>query len=207
VQYDSVGRAIATYLTDGGGDTGYSDALTVTGDTVLSQAEYSYNSRDELLQVTTRERFHNASGTGALGTPTTGVNARVSYYGLWYDNLGRTTASAYVGTNDNTAWTRPTSVPARGDKVLVSSQTFDAAGNVLEVTDPLGIVNRSNYVTLGRMTSQTAACGTSDAYSVSFAYGTNGKIFDPALPPGGTTVKGTFWIVVVGGVVYVVYES
>ena len=38
--YDGAGRLTASYVSDGGGDTTYADALTVTGDTVLSQIEY-----------------------------------------------------------------------------------------------------------------------------------------------------------------------
>ena len=38
--YDGAGRVTTSYLSDGGGDSGYSDAGTVTGDTVLEQDEH-----------------------------------------------------------------------------------------------------------------------------------------------------------------------
>ena len=78
-QFDGVGRTTASFVTDGGGDATYADAFTVTGDTVLSQVEYAYDANSNVILTTSRERFHDATGTGALGTPTTGVNARVSY--------------------------------------------------------------------------------------------------------------------------------
>ena len=36
--------------------------------------------------------FHDASGTGALGDPSSGIGARVSYAGYYYDLGGRTMA-------------------------------------------------------------------------------------------------------------------
>ena len=50
----------------GGGDSGYSDTGNVTGDIVLSQSETTYDA-GKVLSVLSRERFHDASGTGALG--------------------------------------------------------------------------------------------------------------------------------------------
>src|SRR5262249_33631531 len=47
-QYDSVGRSTLTYLSDGGGDTSWADALTVTADQVLSQAEFTYDANSNL---------------------------------------------------------------------------------------------------------------------------------------------------------------
>ena len=66
--YDGAGRVTAAYQTDGGGDSGYGDADDVTGDTVLSQAERTYDASGNVLTTVTRGRFHDASGTGALGS-------------------------------------------------------------------------------------------------------------------------------------------
>jgi hypothetical protein len=50
------------------------------GDTVLEQAEYQYDANGNLILSTLRQRFHDATGTGELGTPTSGQpRARVSY--------------------------------------------------------------------------------------------------------------------------------
>src|SRR5262249_40628901 len=58
--YDGAGRVTATYLSDGGGDSGYADADDVSGDTVLSQTESTYDASGNLLKTLTRERFHDA---------------------------------------------------------------------------------------------------------------------------------------------------
>src|SRR5262249_14357870 len=76
--YDGAGRLTVVYTTDGGGDASYADVLTVTGDDVLRQVETAYDGNGNVLATTTRDRFHDATGTGPLGGPTTGVPARVS---------------------------------------------------------------------------------------------------------------------------------
>src|SRR5207244_6015153 len=70
-QFDGAGRQIESYSTDGGGDTGWSDAGNVTGDNVLSQIDTSYDSDGNVIMTTDRERFHNEPGTGALANPST----------------------------------------------------------------------------------------------------------------------------------------
>src|SRR5262249_37716280 len=87
------------------------------------------------------------SGTGALGTPSSGIGARVSYVGYYYDaSSGRATATVDVGTNGGSAWSRPSSVPSRSDTVLVTSygyasdavQTVKLTGSPTGGTFPLG---------------------------------------------------------------------
>jgi RHS repeat-associated protein len=151
--YDGAGRATAEYETDGGGDAGYADADDVTGDKVLDQTEYAYDGNGNVLTTTTRQRFHDATGTGALGTPSSGVHARVYYTGSYYDLADRPTADVDVGTNGGTAWTRPSSVPTRSDTVLVTSYAYTGAGYVLDAMDPMGITTRTVYDALGRVTS------------------------------------------------------
>ena len=58
-----------TYTTDGGGDTSWADAGSVSGDVVLGQVEDAYDADGNVLEATTRQRFHDETGTGALGTP------------------------------------------------------------------------------------------------------------------------------------------
>ena len=104
--FDGAGRLTMEYQTDGGGGTGYAAASSVSSDTVLTQTAYTYDSDGNLTETVTRDRFDTATGTGALGTPTTGVNARVSYMAYYYDLANREIASVDVGTNGGTAWTR-----------------------------------------------------------------------------------------------------
>ena len=150
--YDGAGRVTTTYATDGGGDSGYSDADDVTGDAVLEQAEQAYDASGNVLTTILRRRFHDETGTGALGTASTGVKARVSYIGYYYDLGDRNTAVVDVGTNAGSAWTRPSSVPSRSDTVLVTGTVYDSAGRVWKTTDPRALETRTTYDALGRVT-------------------------------------------------------
>ena len=78
--------------------------------------------------------------------------ARVTYVANWHDGLGRVVASADYGTNGGTALTRPATVPASSDTVLVSTTSFDAAGEVATTTDPAGMVTKYEFDDAGRQT-------------------------------------------------------
>jgi RHS repeat-associated protein len=138
--YDGVGRPTTVSTADGGGDSSYSDAGSVTGDAVLEQREITYDGNGDVLATVTRLRFHDETGTGALGTPSSGAHARVSYTGAYYDKADRLTASVDVGTNGGTAWTRPSSIPSRSDTVLVTSTIYaaDAVQTVRLTGSPTG---------------------------------------------------------------------
>ena len=74
---------------------------------VLQQQESQYDAGGHVLLVTARQRFHDETATGALGDPTTGPKARVSYTAAYYDKADRLTAAVDVGTNGGSAYTRP----------------------------------------------------------------------------------------------------
>lgn len=188
--YDGAGRVTATYATDGGGDTGYADADDMTGDAVLTQTETTYDANGNPILTAARERFHDASGTGALGSPSSGIGARVSYAAAYYDLADRMTASVNVGTNGGSAYTRPSTAPSRSDTVLVTSATYDAAGRVYEATDPRGIVSRTTYDALGRTTNtvENYTDGTpsdGDDKTTEYAYGPAGMTTLTAKLTGG----------------------
>jgi RHS repeat-associated protein len=150
--YDGAGRVTTSYVSDGGGDSTWTDATNVTGDNVLSQAETTYDKDGNVILVTDRERNHDETTTGALGNPTTAPKARVSYTASYYDLANRLTGSVDVGTNGGTAWTRPSSVPTASDTVLVTLTGYNAAGWVNSVTDPRAIVEQKSYDNLGELT-------------------------------------------------------
>ena len=152
--FNGVGWTTKSYLTDGGGDTAYGDADDVTGDIVLSQGEMTYDLNGNVLLSASRMRFHDETGTGALGTPSTGVKARVSYSVNYYDLGDRLTDSVDVGTNGGSAYTRPGTVPSRSDTVLVNSYGYNAAGWLETTTDPKGLIGKQFYDLAGR-TSKT----------------------------------------------------
>jgi RHS repeat-associated protein len=130
----------------------YADAASLGGDTVFEQVETAYEPNGNVILQTTRRRFHDATEFGVLGTPAAGTKARVSSTATYYDAADRPTDVVDVGTNGGAAWTRPATVPARSDTVLVSSVAYDDAGRVFGTTDPRGIETRTVYDLLGRTT-------------------------------------------------------
>jgi YD repeat-containing protein len=151
-QYDGAGRTTITYTTDGASGSGWSNAGSVSSDNVLEQVETTYDANSNVIETIDRQRFHDQTSTGALGTPTSGVLARVYFTATYYDKADRPTDTVDVGTNGGSAWTRPSSVPSRSDTALVSSETYNAAGWVDSTTDPKGIVNKNFYDNLGEVT-------------------------------------------------------
>ncbi len=86
--------------------------------------------------------------------------ARVSYSAAWYDELGRTTATADYGTADGVPPARPATVPERSDTVLVSETRYNDRGEAFATIDParsrLAYLRRtvSRYRDTGRVPSR-----------------------------------------------------
>jgi RHS repeat-associated protein len=201
--YDSLGRATTMYVSDGSNDLAWADAGNVTDDTVLSQSEMTYDADSNVILSTSRERFHDATGAGALGTAITGVLARVSYSTAYYDKLNRMTDSVDVGTNGGVAYTRG-ALPARSDTALVSSVVYDAAGRQWKTVDPRGLENRTSYDLLGRTvkTVQNYVDGTVsdlDDKTTEYTYSAAGMTkLTARLTGAGMPVQTTEWVYGVG---------
>ena len=82
-------------------------------------------------------------------------NAWVTYVASYPDAIRRVVNTANYGTNGGSALSRPATVPTRADTVLVNSTSFDSAGNVLQTTDPLGIVTRYSFDAVRRKLTET----------------------------------------------------
>jgi RHS repeat-associated protein len=186
---------VMAYTTDSAGVTTWSAASSVTNDTVLEQEQTIYDGDSNAIETIDKQRFHNATGTGALGTPTSGVNARVYYAAAYYDNADRLIADVNAGTNGGTAWTRPSSVPASSATLLVTNYVYNAAGWVQDVIDPMGIDDRTNYDNLGRVTQtiQDYTNGTETTETnISTKYGYDGNDHVTSVQadePGGSYQK------------------
>ncbi len=192
--YDSLGRMTTRYVGYDTAETSYSDAGSVTDDVIMEQSETSYDAARNVLQTTSRQRYHNApaSQLGALGDPSTTPKARVTYAAQWPDALGRTVAAADYGTNGGSALSRPGTIPSRSDTVLVTSTVYDAAGNPQSTTDPAGMVTCVEYDDRGRETakilnptsssssssSSSGGCSPSDDENVTVqtAYNADGNV-------------------------------
>jgi YD repeat-containing protein len=155
--YDSLGRPTTRYAGYDLDETTYADAGTVTGDTIMEQSESTYDDASNVIQSTSRQRYHNApaSQTGVLKNPTETPKARVTYVAKYPDALGRGVATANYGTNGGTALVRSSTIPTGTDDILVSQAEYDSAGNMELSTDPSGMVTSFARDDLGRETSRT----------------------------------------------------
>jgi RHS repeat-associated protein len=151
-QFDGAGRKTEQYTTDGASGSGWSNASSVSSDNVLEQVDTTYDSDGNAIMVTDRQRNHNTSTTGALGNETTSPKARVYYSTAYFDAANRVIDTVNVGTNGGSAYTRPSSPPSSSATVLVTVESYNAAGWVNQETDPRGIVKQTSYDNLGRVT-------------------------------------------------------
>ena len=159
--YDGVARPTRRYLTYNTSDTTYTTAGSITGDTILQQDEYGYDAARNLNQTTTRQRFHNATGTGVLDGTSTEPRSRVSYLCFWPDALGREQGRANYGTNGASSFSRPTTIPTRSDTALVSTTAFNTRGEAYQVTDPKAVITQYTFDDSGRITKQVDDHGAS----------------------------------------------
>ncbi|OYV91752.1 MAG: hypothetical protein B7Z73_05335 [Planctomycetia bacterium 21-64-5] len=67
--YDGVGRETTRYVGYYLGTITYDEATSVADDTIMEQVETLYDGASNVIQTTTRQRFHNATGTGPLTEP------------------------------------------------------------------------------------------------------------------------------------------
>jgi RHS repeat-associated protein len=156
--YDGAGRLVTSYSTDGGTGSGWSNASTVTGDNVVEETINSYDSDDNLILTTTKRHDHDDTNTGELGNSSTTPKARVTYSVAYYDAINRVTATATVGTNGGSSYTRPSSVASRSDTNLVTSFTYNASTGWNDTsTDPKGIITAKYYDMMGRVVRQIEA--------------------------------------------------
>lgn len=151
--YNGVGRLLKRYQTYNTADDTYAEAAVVTGDTVFEQVEFTYDDARNLLLAITRQRFHNASGTGELDGTSTEPRSRMSYQAIWPDALGREIGRCDYGTNGGSALSRPSVIPSRADTRLVTTTAYNQAGKAYQVTDPKAIVTQSTWDAANRLTS------------------------------------------------------
>ena len=114
--YDNAGRITTQYSTITSSSSSsfpYPYPISVSSDTVFQQIENTYDAASNLTQAITRQRMHNASGSGGLVNPTTSPTGRVYYLALYQDPLGRLIYKADYGTNGASGGLEPTRHRAR----------------------------------------------------------------------------------------------
>jgi RHS repeat-associated protein len=201
-RYDGAGRLSTNFTLGNVPAATWANATSLAVSLILEQTEYTYDAASNVIQTTNRQRFDDASTTalGVLGTPTSGIPARVSYATSYYDSADRLTASVDVGTNGGVSYVRPGTVPARSDTALVTTYTYDPAGRVQDVTDPRGIVSRTLSDALGRTTATIAnftgsAAGSQTDVTTLFSFDTAGRLASrTAVQPTGTPSQSTGYV-------------
>jgi RHS repeat-associated protein len=204
--FDGVGRPTVTYATDGGVASDWNAAVSVAGDHVLEQTETQYDKDGNAKETIVRQRFHNETlaaptGLGPLVDPTHSPMARVYYSAAYFDLASRETASVNVGTNGGATapWTRPDVAPPVSDTVLLTTMTYNDQGLLDTVTDPKGLVSKTFYDNLGRVTKTVAAytgggpSATSDQ-TTEYGYdGDNNRTFVQVDLPNGAVQKTAYF--------------
>lgn len=183
--YDGADRTIKTFIGYDSSETSYVDALTVTGDTIFEQTETSYDAASNIIQLTSKRRFHDATGTGELTSPSgSQPKARVMYVAMYPDIIGRTAAVANYGTNGGSSFTRSATVPTRSDTILVTSTEFNIRGEAYRTIDPAGRDDRMEFDHAGRKTKTiqnyddgdpTTGAADKDV-TVEYTYNPDGKV-------------------------------
>jgi YD repeat-containing protein len=148
--YDALGRVVTSYQAYGPIPDSELPPGDISTSTVIAQSEFTYDDAGNQTATLTRQRFDDATGTGPLMDPTSEPKARVSYIASYPDGIGRSQAQANYGTNDGTTWTRPSTVPTPSDTILVTTFSYDPAGNQTGSTDPMGTVTFQAFDNAGR---------------------------------------------------------
>jgi RHS repeat-associated protein len=183
--YDGLGRQTKQYLGYDTAETSYSDAKNVTGDTIFQQTERVYDAVNSLIETRNRRRHHDATGTGELTSPSgSQPKARVTYMALWPDVIGREQAQANYGTNGDVALSRPATIPARSDTVLVTTTFYNDDSEGWKTIDPAGREDRQSFDDAGRLTKiienyddGDATTGAADKdRTVEYTYNADGKV-------------------------------
>jgi YD repeat-containing protein len=154
LEYDGLGRTIGQYTGyyTGVGSENFADASQITSENKIF--EQAFNVFDDVSNSTSTvryQRWHNATGNGKLNLPTgSQPKARVSYSAAWQDGVGRTVATANYGTNDDSPLQRPDTPPLSSDTVQVTTDAYNDCGQLSEITDPSGMVTRSEFNNAGK---------------------------------------------------------
>jgi RHS repeat-associated protein len=162
--YDTAGRLVSR--SDGRGGSWRQEfdghgRLAATIDPLNNRRERSYDARDNTVEL----RFLDAAGT------------LLSRSSTEYDRLDRPTVQTqWLWTDDPDAAT-----------AVETRTTYDAAGNVRSVTDPLGRTMRFEYDAAGRLVAQVDAAGNRLDYELNDAGLPVETTLTERLPGGGTT--------------------
>jgi RHS repeat-associated protein len=194
--YDGVGRTKAQYFAYYLGTITYAEAISVANDTVIEQAEVTYDGASNVTQTTFRQRFHNATGTGTLTYPGGAQpQARVRYVASYPDALGRMHAEVDYGTNGDMTLARPSTIPASSNTVLSTLIYYNSRGETYQLVDPAGTCACLTFDDAGRTLQQVlncTSCGPSSSSSSS-SLGSSSSASSSGLPTSDDRNNSVLW--------------
>lgn len=175
-RYDRLGRTTDEFILAEDDDSAYADVDDMSGDIVYEQHQTRYDAtHDTVVMRVSIERLYsdyggsetaaeldtNADGDNLLLTMSTtaassNVKGRPRITAYWYDRMKREKTRAEYGTHllanfDRDGLSEPSA--SASDK-LVTKTAYATDGTVLDVTNPRGIVNRTEHDALGRTTKE-----------------------------------------------------
>lgn len=157
--YDGIGRPTARYAGYDIDESDYASASTVTDDIILQQIKTTYNSAGKIVLQAICKRYHNAVGEGELNPPSGAQpKSRRTYSTNYYDGIGRGVAIVNYGTYGGYHLTRPNTIPPRTDLALISSMSYDDAGNLASGMNPGGVTTCFLHDDAGRQTEARMGC-------------------------------------------------
>ncbi|WP_328953430.1 LamG-like jellyroll fold domain-containing protein [Kitasatospora purpeofusca] len=202
--YDAAGRPVRVTAADGSArTTAYDGAGRATGSaeldpagTVLRSTATGYDRAGNAVRATdplgtTTTRAFDAAGrivsltepvtTGTANAPATGITSTYGYDAAGHrtrftDGRGNTFRTTY------NAWGLPESeiepatdaYPAAVDRTRTTS--YDAAGRIVSLTEPGGVVRSRTYDNLGRLTAETGTGAEAATAAHSYGYDLVGRV-------------------------------
>ncbi len=147
--FDAFEREVRSYTACNPG--GGSDDNNPAADTVVEQSENAFDAAGNRILRTAWQRFHDATGSGALNGPTgSQPRGRRTFLAWWRDAIGREIAVADYGTNGGAVLERTEVPPATSETVLVTRTRYAGTDEAAAVIAPDGTETRWKRDALGR---------------------------------------------------------
>ena len=148
-EYDAYGRTERTVFASSEGSN--TDADAFTDDIVLTESVPTYDKSGRVTGTVTYERAHDATATGLLSAAAAS-QSRANYSYIWFDDNGRQTHLANLGTDSSYTYVAGTPIePDTLDTRLVSKVEYDDAGRAYLTTDNKGRKTKAFFDDLGRV--------------------------------------------------------
>lgn len=175
--YDALSRPTDVYVGYWSG-SGDDTPLNVDDDVVFEERHTTYDNASNVTFVTSKVRWHDSTGNGALNGPSgSQPKSRDSYQAMWYDGINRQKSMADYGTNNNAGSpTRPTSTPSSSATVLVSWTISNSRGELEFLVDPNVKTTRNEFDDVGRITSAQRNYGSTPLETTETTYTPDGQV-------------------------------